>query len=220
MNSFSLLMLLYSNYSYSAVGIAYSLRRMVLTMGAAGVYRQSMIGLQVTQAFAPMCGTPLGANAVRTAVSAVTGVPRAVTRRSSRSTNPFWTMSRKREIAVAAAIGTLLAFSLILGGEVHAEGYGGQKQMGTYNDVSLLASASNEKEEESQELLPGTEPIPPEPNSFLLCRGPSDILAGRNKCNEIAYPLLALPLLNGAVFLGLLALKKFQDQQEEPPSKK
>jgi hypothetical protein len=64
----------------------------------------------------------------------------------------------------------------------------------------------------------GTELIPPKPNTFLLCRGPGDILTGGNKCIEIAYPLLALPVLNGAVFLGLLALKKFQDEQEEPPS--
>eukprot|EP00277_Geminigera_cryophila_P019412 CAMPEP_0179441618 /NCGR_PEP_ID=MMETSP0799-20121207/25144_1 /TAXON_ID=46947 /ORGANISM="Geminigera cryophila, Strain CCMP2564" /LENGTH=121 /DNA_ID=CAMNT_0021226001 /DNA_START=77 /DNA_END=442 /DNA_ORIENTATION=- len=120
----------------------------------------------------------------------------------------------KAEVRMVSVVG-LLALSLSFGAHVHAE----LPQTHTKTQVAIFEVADAAEDDESQPLLPGTEAIAPDRNSVILCRG-APWPGQRNSCIEIGYPLLGLPILNGLIFLGLLAVKKRMDAQEEQRPKK
>jgi hypothetical protein len=111
----------------------------------------ALIALPVTHAFAPLVGAPLGAWRYPSSLQWGNGRERAWAAGSQGSrlgdcSALTMILSRTREHASAAAIGTLLlTFSLAWDG--------GQQKMETHRHAVLLAEANDE---DYQELLPGT----------------------------------------------------------------
>jgi hypothetical protein len=118
----------------------------------------ALIALPVTHAFAPLVGAPLGAWRYPSSLQWGNGRERAWAAGSQGSrlgdcSALTMILSRTREHAAAAAIGTLLlTFSFAWGGDSSLKD-GGQQKMETHRHAVLLAEANDE---DYQELLPGT----------------------------------------------------------------
>jgi hypothetical protein len=124
----------------------------------------ALIALPVTQSFAPLVGAPLGVWRYPASLQWGNGRERAWAAgsqglRLGDCSALRMILSRTREHAAAAAIGTLLLTFSAWGGDFSiASGYsfqtdGGQQQIETYRHAVLLAEANDE---DYEELLPGT----------------------------------------------------------------